>query len=481
MIVQTKNKNKYYFSSNKKEVLFLSPVLSAIIANDGVVSSLVDIDEKDISYYTKKYLMLKEAGYFEYSKENKEERITKELLEKSLANSKHIIFETTECCNLRCKYCGYSDIYSTFEERGKQNLSFSKAKRFLDFMYEKWNSSLNISFNKRLTISFYGGEPLMNFPFIEQVVNYVSKWKLKNNYISFSMTTNGTLLDKYIDFLVKWNFNLFISIDGNKYHNVFRVYANGKESFENVYDNILLIKNQYPAYFKKNVNFNSVFHKRSSFVDVSNFFQKEFDKNPLFLPLNTFGVIKEKENKFKQLYKNPTDALDSESLCHPEVKELFSSAIGKLISFFNYYNSNLFPDYNSLRFKISNAILPTGTCIPLQNRIYVSTSGKLLPCERVGSNFVMGEVFDDHVDIYYEKVIKYYNDMYKKVTSELCNKCRNIFCKSCLFTMKEENKKLQCGKFLSEKGFNLYITSLMEEYEENPRIITNFIASLNNV
>ena len=72
----------------------------------------------------------------------------------------------------------------------------------------------------------------MNFPFIEQVVNYVSTWKLKNNYIRFSMTTNGTLLDKYIDFLVKWKFNLFISIDGNKFHNAFRVYSNGRESFE---------------------------------------------------------------------------------------------------------------------------------------------------------------------------------------------------------------------------------------------------------
>ena len=295
MLIQTKNKNRYYFSEKKKEVILLSPVLLEIIAHKGDMASLSSTDTETVSYYQKKYALLKEAGYFDPAKENKDERITRDLLERALANSTHVIFETTENCNLRCKYCGYSEIYSTFEQRGKQELPFAKAKTFLDFMLERWNSSLNVSYNKRITLSFYGGEPLMNFSFIEQVVDYVSTWKLKNNYISFSMTTNGTLLDKYIDFLVKWKFNLFISIDGNKYHNAFRVYSNGKESFEKVFENISLLKKRYPSYFKKNVNFNSVFHKRSSYVEVSDFFQKEFDKSPLFLPLNTFGVIKEKE------------------------------------------------------------------------------------------------------------------------------------------------------------------------------------------
>lgn len=478
MLIQTKNKNRYYFSEKKKEVILLSPVLLEIIAHKGDMASLSSTDTETVSYYQKKYALLKEAGYFDPEKENKDERITRDLLERALANSTHVIFETTENCNLKCKYCGYSEIYSTFEQRGKQELPFAKAKTFLDFMLERWNSPLNVSYNKRITLSFYGGEPLMNFPFIEQVVNYVSTWKLKNNYISFSMTTNGTLLDKYIDFLVKWKFNLFISIDGNKFHNAFRVYSNGKESFEKVFENISLLKKRYPSYFKKNVNFNSVFHKRSSYVEVSDFFQKEFDKSPLFLPLNTFGVIKEKEKEFEQLYKNPTEALDNESVCHPEIKEKFSSANAQLISILNYYDSNLFADYNALRFDIKNAVLPTGTCIPFQNRIYVTTSGKLLPCERVGSSFVMGEISDKRVDIDFEGVAEYYNDMFKKVTAELCDKCKNVFCKSCLFTMKENNHKLQCRKFLSEKGFNQYVTSLVEEYEENPHIITNFIASL---
>ena len=106
-------------------------------------------------------------------------------MERGLANSKHIIFETTEKCNLRCHYCGYGEVYSTFAKRSKNELPFEKAKSFLDFMINHWNSPFNVSSNKQINISFYGGEPLMNFPFIQKVVEYVSSRLLKNNYMTF--------------------------------------------------------------------------------------------------------------------------------------------------------------------------------------------------------------------------------------------------------------------------------------------------------
>ena len=329
MIVRTKN-NDYYFSDSQKDILLLPPALSNIIENEGNVT--LNCTESDsVDYYLGKYKLLKESGYLDSPEVDEYEFLTKDLLEKGLANSRHIIFETTEECNLRCKYCGYSEIYNTFEERGKRKLSFSKAKLFLDYMLKKWNSKQNASFNTQITISFYGGEPLLNFNFIEQVVNYVSNWRLENNFIKFSMTTNGTLLDRYMDFLVKWDFSLFISIDGNEYHNSFRTYANGKNSYEKVYDNISLIKRMNPSYFVRKVEFNSVFHKRSSYLEVSNFFQKEFGKSPLFLALNTFGVVDEKKDEFKKLYKNPVETLNCESECHPNLKEQFSSANINLI------------------------------------------------------------------------------------------------------------------------------------------------------
>lgn len=479
MIVQTSN-HKYYFSGKQKDILLLPSLLASVIEGKGqsLSTSLSKSNKDVVAYYQKKYALLKDAGYFEPAEADSHEFITEDLLRRGVANSKHIVFETTENCNLRCKYCGYSDIYSTFEKREKRELSFGKAKRFLDFMHDQWNSPLNVSYNKQIAISFYGGEPLMNFPLVEKVVDYVSQWKLNNNYITFSMTTNGTLLDKYIDFLAKWDFNLFISIDGDKYHNAFRTYANGKESFEKVFENISLIQHKYPAYFQKRISFNSVFHKRSSFLEVSNFFQNTFNKLPYFLALNTFGVIKEKEEEFKLLYKNPTETLDNESACHPELKEQFSSLNVNLLSLLNYYQNSLFTDYNALLFDVKNRRIPTGTCLPFQHKIYVSTSGKILPCEKIGSDFVMGQITDQEVVIDYPGIVQYYNDRFKKVISKLCSKCKNVFCKSCMFTMEEKEGKLQCGKFLSKDGFNSYLASILNECEENPQIITKLWNSL---
>lgn len=465
MIVRTKN-NDYYFSDNQKDILLLPPTLSNIIENEGNLT--LDCTESDsVDYYKGKYKLLKESGYLDSLEVDEYEFLTKDLLEKGLANSRHIIFETTEECNLRCKYCGYSEIYNTFEERGKQKLSFFKAKLFLDYMLKKWNSKQNASFNTQITISFYGGEPLLNFNFIEQVVNYVSNWRLENNFIKFSMTTNGTLLDRYMDFLVKWDFSLFVSIDGNEYHNSFRTYANGKNSYEKVYNNISLIKRMYPSYFVRKVEFNSVFHKRSSYLEVSNFFKKEFGKSPLFLALNTFGVVDEKKDEFKKLYKNPVETLNRESECNPNLKEQFSSANINLISILNCYNNNIFSDYNALLYDMKYGRLPTGTCIPFQHKIYISTSGQILPCEKIGSNFTMGKITDKEVRIDYDEIVKFYNDKFSTVISNLCKHCRNRFCKSCMFTMLEKEGKIHCGKFLSEKGFSQYIASIMEELEDN--------------
>lgn len=477
MNIRTKYGNNYYLSLSKKEILVMPLTLSKLI--DGDVNALTQ-DKVELSYYKQKYELLEKAGYFIPKRHIISDRINKELLERAIANSNHIVFETTEACNLQCKYCGYGEIYSTFGKREKHRLSFDKVKILLDFLLEKWNSPLNISFNKRINISFYGGEPLMNFPLIEKTVNYISTCNLKKSRINFSLTTNGILLDNHIDFFTKWDFTLFISIDGNKSHNAFRVHQNGRESFEKVYENITLIKEKYPIYFKNNVFFNSVFHIKSSFIEVTDFFQKHFNKSPQFLWLNTFGVASGKEKEFEKLYKNPVYTLNMEGICHPEIKEQFSSTKEKVLSLFYHFNNDLFAEYNAVRFNIENSILPTGTCIPFQHKIYVSAEGNILPCEKVGFEFIMGKITNAGVTINYEAIANYYNQKFECIIKDLCDKCKNIFCKSCIFTMKNEKGKLYCNKFLNKKEFDNYMSHLIEECEEQPEIVTDILRSIQN-
>ena len=59
------------------------------------------------------------------------------------------------------------------------------------------------------------------------------------------MTTNGILLDRYFDFLVKHNFRLLVSLDGNYEASSYRVTASGRNVFHQIQKNLMLLKAKY--------------------------------------------------------------------------------------------------------------------------------------------------------------------------------------------------------------------------------------------
>lgn len=127
-------------------------------------------------------------------------------------------------CNLRCTYC-YGE-GGEYQDRGK--MSLETAKKSIDFL-------IGNSKNKELLICFLGGEPLMNFPLIKDVVAYCNKYENdKPIHFKYTITTNGTIWNDEIEkFLREKHFTVQISVDGNKdVHNCNRFYANGLGSFD---------------------------------------------------------------------------------------------------------------------------------------------------------------------------------------------------------------------------------------------------------
>ena len=121
--------------------------------------------------------------------------ITSEDVKRSLSNSPQLTFEITDACNLRCEYCGYGKSYSDYDERKSTRLSPQRAKVLLDYLSSLWGSELNISHNQNVYISFYGGEPLMNVPFIKEIISYVEELDCPSRSFTFDMVINGILLD----------------------------------------------------------------------------------------------------------------------------------------------------------------------------------------------------------------------------------------------------------------------------------------------
>ena len=129
-------------------------------------------------------------------------------------------------CNLACKYCFAEE----GEYHGKRELmSFETGKKALDYLVQNSGNRVN------LEVDFFGGEPLMNWDVVKQLVQYGRSIEEANNKkFRFTLTTNGVLLnDEVQDFLNKEMGNVVISLDGRKEVNDnMRPFRNGKGSYD---------------------------------------------------------------------------------------------------------------------------------------------------------------------------------------------------------------------------------------------------------
>ena len=129
-------------------------------------------------------------------------------------------------CNLACQYC--------FAEEGEYHgrralMSFEVGKKALDFLVANSGSRRN------LEVDFFGGEPLMNWEVVKQLVEYGRSIEEANNKkFRFTLTTNGVLLnDEILDFVNKEMGNIVLSTDGRKeVHDRMRPFRNGKGSYD---------------------------------------------------------------------------------------------------------------------------------------------------------------------------------------------------------------------------------------------------------
>mgnify|MGYP004695683055 FL=1 len=141
---------------------------------------------------------------------------------------KALCLHIAHTCNLNCSYC--------FASQGKYHgeralMSYEVGKRALDFLIE------NSGTRRNLEVDFFGGEPLMNFDVVKQLVAYArSIEKEKNKNFRFTLTTNGVLVDDdVIEFSNKEMSNVVLSLDGRKeVHDRYRVDYAGNGSWEKI-------------------------------------------------------------------------------------------------------------------------------------------------------------------------------------------------------------------------------------------------------
>ncbi len=141
-------------------------------------------------------------------------------------------------CNLRCEYCfaGQGDYGN-----GRKNMPLEVGMLAIDYLIEKSENRRN------LEVDFFGGEPLLNFDVVKEIVKYArSKEKEYNKVFRFTITTNGVLLtDDKIDFINKEMHNAVLSIDGRKsVHDRVRHKVDNSGSYDQIIKNFQKLVSQ---------------------------------------------------------------------------------------------------------------------------------------------------------------------------------------------------------------------------------------------
>ena len=200
---------------------------------DEVISSVFEkyknkdgVTLEDISALYDEVLGLKNSGAL-FTPDTYEPMADK-LKAKTSGVIKALCLHVAHTCNLNCSYC--------FASQGKYHgeralMSLEVGKRALDFLIENSGSRHN------LEVDFFGGEPLMNFEMLKDLVAYAREIEKKHNKnFRFTLTTNGVLIDDdVIDFANREMSNVVLSLDGRKeVHDRYRVDYAGNGSWDRI-------------------------------------------------------------------------------------------------------------------------------------------------------------------------------------------------------------------------------------------------------
>ncbi|MBE5938060.1 MAG: thioether cross-link-forming SCIFF peptide maturase [Lachnospiraceae bacterium] len=196
---------------------------SGTVDKDSLRSKYSDVTDDEISELVSEIEELKEKGEL-FSEDIYEQYVGD--VGKRQTVVKALCLHIAHDCNLACQYC--------FAGKGEYNgecalMSFDVGKRAIDFLVANSGSRRN------LEVDFFGGEPLMNFEVVKQIVEYGRSIEEKyNKNFRFTLTTNGVLLDDEImEFANKEMSNLVLSIDGRREVNDrMRPTRNGKSSYD---------------------------------------------------------------------------------------------------------------------------------------------------------------------------------------------------------------------------------------------------------
>lgn len=478
LIYKDKNGNYYLYSYSKKQLVYINKKLYILISeylNGKTIEECISLLKQEYSNNIDR-----EIGQFQFyikhgflsssSPINIETKIDPQLINTNICNTYNIVLEVTQKCNLRCFYCTYGNMYNNTENNYNIDLDPQKAITLIKYIIENISKSkLNKSYEINIPIGFYGGEPLLNFNLIKNVVEYTKSLSTSILKFQYLMTTNGILLDKHIDYIIKNDFYIMISMDGDRKSSIYRMPLHMDSAYKKLISNINYIKDKFPSYYNKNVTFNSVLHDKNNILSITRYFKLKFNKLPKISELSDVSVSTKSKLEYKRLSKSLLEDLE-DSKKDLSFDEYHFSNPG-----FNY-SKRFFSKLTGINYKNIPALInedkvtsyiPTSSCLPFSFKIFLSANGKLHLCEKIGYKHSIGNITNEmNIEINSSSLAKKYAAHYDQI-SKNCKNCYDFFtCSVCMF-----EKNFKCSPISKEdfkKKIEYYTNLTLEEnYEKN--------------
>ncbi|WP_040193262.1 thioether cross-link-forming SCIFF peptide maturase [Clostridium culturomicium] len=320
------------------------------------------------------------------------------LSEKAEVAIKALCLNIIHDCNLKCKYC-FAD---EGEYKGcRKSMSTQVGKDAIDFVIKNSGKRRNIE------VDLFGGEPLMAFDTIKEIVDYAREQeKIYNKNIRFTMTTNATLLDaEKMDYLDKNMGNIILSIDGRKEVNdKVRIRYDGTGSYDTILPkikNMVDVRDKSKTYYVR-----GTFTRENTdfFEDVKHFVNEGFDEisiEPVVLPDE--HELSLRESDLETIFDQYDKLCEYMIQKHEEGKE------------FKFYHFNIDLQGGPCIYKRISG------CGAGHEYVAVTPDGEVYPCHQFVGNpdFLMGDIYNGVKNF---KIVQELKDahIYNKPTCKGC-------------------------------------------------------------
>lgn len=445
-----------------------------------------------------KYLGAFDPGFLEkrFNLDRKQIKNDIENFEKNIITRKFIL-EVTNACNLVCKYCPYA-IGEGKRIHSHEYMSKETAEKAIKFYFNRFirqYEGLSEEKKQKLLrvappgITFYGGEPFLNFSTIKFAVEYFNSldWNhygISVDQLTFSLTTNLTVFtDEIIEFIVANRFALAVSIDGPKNrHDKNRIMADGNGTFEIIYKNLEKLSKYSQWYCNNFLTFQAVTDDKLNVDDIDDFAKKL--KTDLFPEKSFFEIRKIKQTKRGSFVSESREFLNKMNSNEEDFFSNYKKEFSSLNYFKEKYKAN--SEYRELaqvgsRYSgiqidrpLNNYIQQSyGTCPMGFDQLLVAPDGNFYMCMMTDESLELGSI-DSGYNI--DKITNYYFDYHKNLSNSECKNCWAYrICNLCAATLSLNGKffmpsKEECKIFKKNHEIGIkqfyYLQSKEDIFEE---------------